>query len=246
VVDKDKLDTDVTKARATQLTKRIKDSHVNTWKLLAEAAKGRAWKALGYKNWNEWRDKEFSDLPILPRDKRKEAVASLAKDGLSVRAISDITGASKSQVDRDRAAALGLSQPTVPNGTVKKDDNVIDIPASDITEVPDGGGGESGEGASDPEPTPTIGRDGRVTDTTNIGKTPTVINVVSVARTIANELANVRIRLDSLFAREDYEENKVDVQGTLETAVGDIIDTLVEEFADLISERMPEPEPAGA
>lgn len=241
-VDKDKLPTDLTVAKAKALTAKIKKGIGTTWQDLAQAAEGRAWKVLGHKNWQDWLETELGDVPILlmPKEKRKEAVKDLKGKGFSVRAIADITRASKSQVDRDIDEIEGRT--TVPNGTVKDDGNVIDIPPGDISEEPDEEPDEDGA------PVTQITRDDRPQDTTNIGRKPTVVNVVSVARTLSKDLDNVRIRLESLVARDDYADNKVDVQGTLETAVGDFIDTLAEDFDDILRERaaslfQTEPEP---
>ena len=248
-VDKDKLPTDLTPARAKALTEKIKTSHINTWKLLGEAALGRAWKAMGHKKWQDWADAEFAGIPPLPRDKRKEAVKELDAKGLSQQAIADVTGSSKSAVSRDLQEAAAASQPTLPNGSVPEGDGppIIDIPESDITEMNDDGTGEfTPDGTSEPESRVRTDRRGREINTANIGSKPTVVNVVSVGKQLAKDIESLRIRLDSLFGREDYEENKVDVQGTLETAVGDLIDSLVEEFADLIAERAPTPEPEPA
>lgn len=237
-VDKDKLPTDCTKAQATALTKKIRTGVEGTWKLMAQAAEQRAWKAMGYKNWSEWMDKEFGDMDAnvqLRKDKRKEAVLELKSKGFSVRAIADITRATKSTVDRDIQEAEG-PVPTIPNGTVTNPKPVLDIPPEDITEMPEG----------ESEPAPQVNIDDRQIDTTNIGRKPVEVNVVSMARNIVGELNSVCIHLGALFSREDYDENKVAVQGTLETAVSDILDILVEEFADLVTERAParESEPA--
>lgn len=107
-------------ARARQLTDRIKTALGATWELAAEAYKSRAWAALGYASWDDYTTQEFGTARLrLPKEDRAEAVASLRESGLSLRAISAVTGDSVTTVRRELAG--------VPNGTPAEDE-----PASPI------------------------------------------------------------------------------------------------------------------
>lgn len=235
-VTKPEEKSEFTPAKAKAHTEKIKKSATSTFDMIVEAYKGRIWLALDHKSWDEYCDKEFEGVPLaLPREKKKQAIQALRSEGkMSTRAIAAATGTSQSTVSRN----ITDPAPTESNGSVASG-NVIDVEAE---EVPDGTE-EFVSGTGEPEPQTVVGTDGREMNVSNIGKQPAVVNIVSAARTIAKDLEAVRIRLDSLLSRDDYEENSVAVQGTLETAVGDFIDTLVDDFADLISERLPETEP---
>lgn len=228
----DKQPGDLTPAKAASLTKRIQGSVENVIDLLHEAFQGRAWKALGHKNWDEYIEKEFGSAPLaLPRTKRKPTVDNLTERGWSTRAISAATGVDQKTVVRDQHESAAKKKAAEANAS-PDEPPILDIPESDITEVPEG------------EEEKRTGLDGKSYPASKPEREPVVVNIVSAAKSIAKDVDAVRIRLDSLFSREDYEDNQVSVQGVLETAVSDILDTLVEEFADLFTERAPEPEPA--
>jgi hypothetical protein len=231
-----KVDTgDFTPGQAKAHTERIAKAGGVLSELVLKAYNGRIWLSLGkgYKTWNDYLRGEFGGAPLqLPTAKAKVEALALAKGGMSTQAIADATGRSKAQTAKDVAAGKLAEQGQVSQNETP-DPNVITIPESDITEV------------KDDEPVTVQGKDGKTyTPPTPAPKEPTVINIVSAARNIVKDLENVRIKLDALFSREDYDENRVDVSATLETAVGDMLDTLVEEFGDLVAERAPEPEPA--
>ena len=102
---------DLSKADARALTDRINAAAVGLWELVVTAYQGRAWVALGYNSWDAYTDAEFADVRLaLPREKRKETVASLRDAGLSMRAIAAATGVGRGTVERDISAR-------VPNGT---------------------------------------------------------------------------------------------------------------------------------
>lgn len=84
---------------ARTLTDRIKVAVEGTWQMIREAYVSRAWAALGYDTWDAYCAAEFDTSRLaLPREERREVVASLRESGLSTRAI---------------AAATGVSQPTI-------------------------------------------------------------------------------------------------------------------------------------
>lgn len=86
---------------ARTLTDRIKVAVEGTWQMIREAYVSRAWAALGYDTWDAYCAAEFGTSRLaLPREDRREVVASLAESGLSTRAIASVTGVDQSTVVR--------------------------------------------------------------------------------------------------------------------------------------------------
>lgn len=228
---------DFTKAQATKLTEKIKKGAETTFEDIKKAFLGRIWLALGHKSWDEYLDAHYEGVPLaLPREKKKEAVQSLTAAGMSSRAIAAATGISQSTAARQ---GKKVADPK-PSGESSDsgDSNVIDIDPKDITEVKDGDGLDEFKGEERRQ-----GADGKSYPASQPAREPVVVEIVSAAKAIAKDLDSVRIRLDSLFSRDDYEAEKVKVQEALVTSVGDIFDTLFEEFTDLVTERAPQVEP---
>lgn len=94
----------VDEARA--LTDRIKVAVEGTWQMIREAYVSRAWAALGYDTWDAYCAAEFDTSRLaLPREERREVVASLAESGLSTRAIGAAVGVSEATVRREMSTA---------------------------------------------------------------------------------------------------------------------------------------------
>ena len=75
-----------------------------------KAFQGRAWVALGYESWDSYCDAEFDGGRLqLPREQRREVVASLAEAGMSTRAIAAATGMSHMTAARDLAGVANLT-----------------------------------------------------------------------------------------------------------------------------------------
>lgn len=90
---------------ARALTDRIKVAVEGTWQMIREAYVSRAWAALGYDTWDAYCAAEFGTSRLaLPREERREVVASLAESGLSVRAIAAATATPRETVRRDLEA----------------------------------------------------------------------------------------------------------------------------------------------
>lgn len=107
---------------ARALTDRIKVAVEGTWQMIREAYVSRAWDALGYETWDAYCAAEFGTSRLaLPREERREIVASLRESGLSTRAIASVTGANQSTVVRDLGAtdapALGNASVEAPRIT---------------------------------------------------------------------------------------------------------------------------------
>lgn len=89
---------------ARALTDRIKVAVEGTWQMIREAYVSRAWSVLGYETWDAYCAAEFGTARLaLPREERREVVASLAESGLSVRAIAAATSTPRETVRRDLA-----------------------------------------------------------------------------------------------------------------------------------------------
>lgn len=66
----------------------------------------RAWSVLGYGSWDEYCTREFGTARLqLPREDRREVVASLRDSGLSTRAIASAVGIDQKTVRNDLAEA---------------------------------------------------------------------------------------------------------------------------------------------
>lgn len=99
---------------ARTLTDRIKVAVEGTWQMIREAYVTRAWSALGYETWDAYCASEFGTSRLaLPREERREVVASLAESGLSVRAIASVTGDSHMTVQRDLKAGVTPARESV-------------------------------------------------------------------------------------------------------------------------------------
>lgn len=91
---------------ARRLTDRIKVAVEGTWLLIQEAYTSRTWAVLGYDTWDAYLAKEFDASHLqLPREDRREVLASLRDSGLSTRAIASATGVSQPTVVRELKAA---------------------------------------------------------------------------------------------------------------------------------------------
>jgi hypothetical protein len=89
------------KQTALNLTREIKRSVEQSWRILQEAFERRAWAALGYDSWDSYCSKELgTGLVRLAKEVRRQAVAEL-------------TGGERPMSNRAVAAALGVDEGTV-------------------------------------------------------------------------------------------------------------------------------------
>lgn len=94
---------DCTAAEARALTDQLATSLRVSWELLIEAYQRRAWAALGYDSWDAYTDAELGETRLrLPREERREVVASMTEAGMSTRAIGSALGINKETVVKDR------------------------------------------------------------------------------------------------------------------------------------------------
>ena len=87
---------------ARNLTDKIKAGTAALWELIKEAYASRAWASLGYASWDDYCTQEFGTSRIrLPREERREVVASMREIGMSPTAIGQATGISRRTVNRE-------------------------------------------------------------------------------------------------------------------------------------------------
>lgn len=107
-------DVDLTADEAGELVDRIRQLTTVTWSAVVRLYQGRGWLALGYESWDECCDAEFDGARIkLPREDRREVVASMADQGMSNRAIAAAIGVSEPTVRRDQGASNDAPDPKV-------------------------------------------------------------------------------------------------------------------------------------
>src|SRR4051812_16898253 len=88
--------------KAKEVTNRIRQMMAIAWTSIVEAYNGRAWIALGYSSWDAYCNAEFDGARLrLPREDRREVVASLRDSGLSLRAIESAIDVSRKTVISD-------------------------------------------------------------------------------------------------------------------------------------------------
>ena len=82
--------------------------------LYAEMVAERGWLAIGYGSWDELMDSRVGGWRLaLPRQERREAVAAMASEGMSTRAIASAVGVDHATVVRDQQAG-GADAPPAP------------------------------------------------------------------------------------------------------------------------------------
>jgi hypothetical protein len=119
--------------QARTLTDRIKIAVEGTWQLIREAYTSRAWAALGYDTWDAYCTAEFGQTRLaLPREERREVVASLRESGLSTRAIASATGQSDWTVRDDLKRGARNLAPAPVTGTDGKTYTVAREPEPNV------------------------------------------------------------------------------------------------------------------
>lgn len=104
-----------TQDQARALTDRIKIAVEGTWQLIREAYTSRTWAVLGYDTWDAYCAQEFGEARLkLPREERREVVASMRESGMSYPAIASATGVS---VGTAFSAAQAFKTESLPHRT---------------------------------------------------------------------------------------------------------------------------------
>ena len=118
------------KQTALNLTREIKRSVEQSWRLIKEAFERRAWAALDYESWESYCTGQLgTGLVRLSKALRLEAVAELTSGDqpMSNRAVAGAIGVSESTVRADRAAGARNRAPD-PEAEVRKGEVSIEIP----------------------------------------------------------------------------------------------------------------------
>lgn len=144
-------------ATARALTLALRQSLTISWDLLVEAYQRRAWAALGYKSWDAYTDAELGETRLrLPREQRREVVASMTEAGMSTRAIGSALGVHQETIVNDRKVNGNRSPEPAPDHDALADKIAAELAASDETYR---------EQAQTPEPEPepvrVVGTDGK-------------------------------------------------------------------------------------
>lgn len=99
-------------ATAQALTLALRQSLTVSCDLLVEAYERRAWAVLGYESWRDYTDAELGEVRLrLPREQRRELVATMTEAGMSTRAIGAALGVSDETARRDRGATFVAPEP---------------------------------------------------------------------------------------------------------------------------------------
>lgn len=107
---------------ARNLTDKIKAGTAALWELIKEAYASRAWASLGYASWDDYCTQEFGTSRIrLPREERREVVASMREQGMSIRAIASATGNDPKTVHNAIRAGVGNSHTSEPSSVTGTD-----------------------------------------------------------------------------------------------------------------------------
>lgn len=97
------LDVRTARQRAGKIREGI-HNYLETLALIQQAWEERDWVTLGYDDWDQYVETEFSDARLrLPAEHRQKAVVELRLAGMSQRAISSTLGVSQPTVSRDLA-----------------------------------------------------------------------------------------------------------------------------------------------
>lgn len=240
---------------AKALTDTIRQGAESVWQLIGAAYQGRAWVALGYESWDAYVDTEFGGAPLaLPREKRKEAVASLKAQGMSLRAIAAATDTSPQTVANDLAAAAADAAEA---GVQKLDTSVLTeeqhVRYDELTAKESSDDFLSDEEFAElkelrditavdaelvdepaPEPVKTVGKDGKEykakAPKEPKPKTPKQSDEVAAAKRIAKALQTSQELLNDLITSKSYiaasKEIKQEVDNVLASPIVDLLEEL--------------------
>jgi len=197
-------------ATARALTLALRQSLTVSWDLLVEAYQRRAWAALGYESWDAYTDAELGETRLrLPREQRREVVASMTEAGMSTRAIGSALGVDPMTVSRDRSAGVAKATPDEPIDAeiVDEPDDLGDRIARELA----ASDGDYAEKATAPEPKPVLGTDGK---TYAVAPKPAVQRRRPLPQAFweaAFDLTKVTERIERLAADDRFPQNADEV-----------------------------------
>ncbi|MFE3080904.1 helix-turn-helix domain-containing protein [Nocardia tengchongensis] len=97
---------------ARELTDDIRVRVEQVWDLVRQAYLGRAWEVLGHASWDAYCAAEFDGAQLrIPREERREIVASLREIGMSSRAIAAATGLARGTVLKELEQVVQIEPP---------------------------------------------------------------------------------------------------------------------------------------
>ncbi len=101
---------DLTAIEAEDCLRHIVEGVATTWTWVVKAYSGRAWIALGFDSWDALCDARLNGARLqLPREQRREAVATMREAGLSTRAIGSALSIDDRTVRRDLPTAANAA-----------------------------------------------------------------------------------------------------------------------------------------
>jgi hypothetical protein len=198
---------ELTENEARELTASIYGHLDSAWTSIKEAYYGRADKALGYDSWDEYCKGEFHGAYLrLPRESRREVVATLTEAGLSQRVIAAAVGVHKNTVVRDQnRSQLGP---------------VASVPALDGKVHPN-------KPAGAPEPAIII--DGTFVDAIPESPKDTRPDVVRLADEAATQLRKAAEKISIVRADKTYAQYEALITDSLDQAVS-YAETILKEY----------------
>lgn len=226
----------LTLAQAEALTAAINKADDNLATKLVASFRGRIWEAYGLKDWGGYAAQHLGETRIISSSVRKALVAKLASAQLSNRAIAAGLGTDEKTIRNDLKARKAEEQVRNNSAPDQEPLDVNEVPDSELTN------GTNGSTVDDGHAGMRQGSDGKWQPESKPPQEPKTPDLATAAKKIATDLVSLRIRLDLLMGREDYSWEGV--SGALATPIGDFIDSLAEDCAGLIRDRLPEPEPA--
>lgn len=232
---------------ARKLTENIRRTAVNAKEsidklndLIQQAKNGNAHLALGYKSWTAYLSDTFAETPmLLERDARQAFVAQLSSEGMSVRAIAPIVGASVGTVHADQQVFRNeqVDEPKF-DPTPEPESSVVELcpevapsaPAEEVTapvepQVPGAVtiNPATGEVLDTPivtehtvtEKTKTVvGLDGK--SYTSKATTPRRSSIIDTARNAGWQLRKAAERLERIQQDDRFTKNKAEIMAALQ------------------------------
>lgn len=219
-----------TEATARALTDQLRQSLSLSWELLVEAYQRRAWAALGYESWDAYTDAELGETRLrLPREQRREVVASMTEAGMSTRAIGSALGVADQTVRADQRRVRDFTQQEsepIDAEIVDEPDDLGDRIARELAAA-DESYAEQATSTVGPEPTRSVlGTDGKTYTTTPKPATPKRRALTQAFWEAAYDLTKVTERIARLAADDRFPQNAEQVAASHRSDLLRAIDAL--------------------
>lgn len=205
---------DETTARA--LTDQLRQSLAVSWELLVEAYQRRAWAALGYGSWDAYTDAELGEARLrLPREQRREVVASMTEAGMSTRAIGSALGVADQTVRADQSKVRDFTQQPEPVEAEIVDDEPDTLGDRIARELAASDESYAEQAAVAPEPRPVLGTDGKTYTATPKPQQQRRRPLPDVARDAGWELRKAVEKVQRLIDDDRFHANAQEVTAQL-------------------------------